>query len=295
MQGGTVDRMSVKLILALATTVTSAAFQITVAIWPQVFEHYSWGVKWLWAASAVLWIIWTIKHFGMRITANPVQDEPASLPLSLPTNPININVSPIISSTISPTASPRIQPWNAKRIIDRSPNLVCTQVKSTRLKMRYSPERLSRSEEGSPAIVAVIANNPGESGSAPVYGVSAELIFRHNGKEIAAGFATWIDAHTHYVNFEVGQRNELILALVEENAQDVEAAFNPRTEGQPTFISQHKYVEWARRAMLRLEYKTLSPPLDVELSLLDSDGRLLNRLRYKYEGVIDDLPSFRLQ
>lgn len=44
-------------ISAWAATVTSVAFQISLAVWPNALQSYAWGVKYIWYLAILLWLV----------------------------------------------------------------------------------------------------------------------------------------------------------------------------------------------------------------------------------------------
>src|SRR6476620_10293573 len=44
------------------STVGSIAFQLSVAVWPDVFHKYAWTVKYVWLLWGVIWLVWIVTH-----------------------------------------------------------------------------------------------------------------------------------------------------------------------------------------------------------------------------------------
>jgi hypothetical protein len=45
-------------VLAIASTLASVAFQLSLLLYPQVFQPYGGALKYVWAAAAVFWLVW---------------------------------------------------------------------------------------------------------------------------------------------------------------------------------------------------------------------------------------------
>ena len=191
-----------------------------------------------------------------------------------------------IAVSANPLSDPTPQP--------RSTRLVCTRVLTTRLTVGALPQRLVKSEHGDESVLAVIANDPGDGGAVELNGVSAQIVYAREGQEMAAGFATWADVYSHYANFKVGQRHEIVLAKVEEQLNEVEAVFNPDTSHEPVFMSQRVRMRWAMNARQRLRFVALTSPLDVHVSMLGTDGEVIGKIRFSYLRLDDGSPSFTL-
>jgi len=44
------------------STVGSIAFQLSVAVWADVFHKYAWTVKYVWLLWGVIWLVWIVTH-----------------------------------------------------------------------------------------------------------------------------------------------------------------------------------------------------------------------------------------
>jgi hypothetical protein len=44
----------------------SVAFQLSVAIWPNQFQHYAFLVKWVWIGCGLFWLAWLLSHPWIR-------------------------------------------------------------------------------------------------------------------------------------------------------------------------------------------------------------------------------------
>lgn len=163
----------------------------------------------------------------------------------------------------------------------REPQLTCAAIRPARLADARMPDRLVSAGSGPDnSIVAVIANDA-VKGAGEANGVAAQIVFRDGPNEIARGFGTWVGGYSPYVNFNPGQPHELILARTGPLAAD--AVFNPR-DPEPTWTSGSARTRWLLRGHRQLQYKPLTEsPLQVEVSVIDSDGAPLFNLSLQYE------------
>jgi hypothetical protein len=88
------------LVALVATSLGSVAFQLSVALWPDKLQRYSWAVKYVWFGCILLWVIWIVTHPKLLGKSGPQIGPPAPTPININVNP---NISPVIAPTISPT------------------------------------------------------------------------------------------------------------------------------------------------------------------------------------------------
>lgn len=121
------------------------------------------------------------------------------------------------------------------------------------------------------------------SALAPVYGVSAQIIFRNATEEVYQGFGAWVGHFQNRVNFSPAGQQKLVIAVLDEHgpAPCVHAVTNPRSAPLPHRARARIQVLQQTQA---LAYRLLTDAvLDVEVTLLDGAGHLLRRVNLKYE------------
>lgn len=130
------------------------------------------------------------------------------------------------------------------------------------------PEVLSRQPQGVDAVVLVLSN-----AGAPIRHVVAEVIFRDGEAELCGGTGTWVGRFPNFVDFEPAQRQELVIA-VRELDRRAYAVMNSRRNALPT--RPNRAFIRALETAAPFEYRLLpAMPLEVRVSLLDSEGRSL--------------------
>jgi hypothetical protein len=89
-------------LLSVASAVTSAAFQISLAIWPHKFQGLAPYVKWMWFLSGLLFLLWLTTHVRGKGLIRLKEKRPDASGASITASP-SVSVSPII--TVSPNIS----------------------------------------------------------------------------------------------------------------------------------------------------------------------------------------------
>jgi hypothetical protein len=130
------------------------------------------------------------------------------------------------------------------------------------------PEVLSRNAQGADAIVLILSN-----AGAPIRRVIAEVIFRDGEHEVCGGTGTWVGRFQNSVDFEPVQRHELVIALRGLNRRAY-AVMNRRQNALPTRTNR-AFIRALETAAPFEYYLLPEKPLEVRVSLLDSEGRSL--------------------
>ncbi len=274
----------------------SIAFQLSLALWPQRLQPYSWAVKYIWMAWAGAGVVWLIAWLA--------SEKPADVPPAAPTAP-SITFAPVITQTANPVVlqnpAPPVQPPTMKSETPKpelKPNLVCVSTPTVHLHQEnsfvFSDSTSDLAvQQQSLAVVALIANRPaaGRPGVAAVYGVKAQVICRNSEQEVYSGFGAWVDHFSNIADFPPAQSQKLI--LVTQNGRLPGLVFgmtNPRSYQLPP-------RPWSAT---RQVFEN-SPPndmpvltdgaLDIEVTLLD-DGHILGTFIFRYER--NDDGSFKI-
>jgi len=279
-------------VAAAASTAASVAFQVSIALWPNELQHWSWAVKYLWYVSGVLWLVWIATSPAVRRVFGKI-DSSGSDTRSLP----SINIAPVISTTISPTISQRQA--NSREAADPhleepepGPNSL-SFVQVERIRVDEFAGIWRRREDGPVwALVGILRNDPGELGrrTNTVRGVTAHLIYRnpHNvdERELFINFGAWIGEYTHFVSVAPGQTQSLILVLVK--SERLLALDNPHTSnpmagrmrpGRSIYSPREKEIIWSSG--------------EIEVNLVDREGVTVYARRFLYEFDVDGIMSVR--
>lgn len=279
-------------VAAAASTAASVAFQVSIALWPNELQHWSWAVKYLWYVSGVLWLVWIATSPAVRRVFGKI-DSSGSDKLSFPP----INIAPVISTTISPTISqgqansPEVADRHAEEPEPGPNSLRFVQVERVRVDGFGCIWR--RREDGPVwALVGIVRNDPGERGrrTNTVRGVTAHLTYRNpdnvDERELFINFGAWIGEYTHFVSFAPGQTQSLILALVK--SKQLCALDNPHTSnpmagrmrpGRSIYPPTEKEIIWSSG--------------ELEVNLVDRDGVTVYARRFLYEFDVGGIMSVR--
>lgn len=63
----------------MGSVMGSAAFQISVALYPDQLQHYAFLVKWVWMACGLCWMIWLLSHPWMQQHLWPCHASPSPI------------------------------------------------------------------------------------------------------------------------------------------------------------------------------------------------------------------------
>jgi hypothetical protein len=207
------------------STVGSLAFQITVAIYPQQLQGYSWAVKWLWIAWGVIWVTWLILHpkfLGGLFSGNTKPESKPGEPAGVVTiqDSLKQEFNPVFAPKIEigiPTTAPVPVPIRSLPDVPL-PNLKVNSVRNMAVYMKY--DHWSRyDEEGQSkrfhAIVAEIKNCEDESRPVgKVINVKAEIIILSpSGGRDEYSPLTWLETEYNNVNIDLGDSEFLLLAV----------------------------------------------------------------------------------
>lgn len=223
--------MNRSLIAPIAATATSLAVQITIAIWPEVLRRYSWAVKYLWVIALLLWLCWCILRFVRN------HQDPSKFPASgLTSNsqrfgPINVNISPTISSTVaSPTTISRSHSEPVVHHVrtgtehrPKVPKIVFRKPRSVWLTMkRENCWAITDEHTGVRGSVLPVYNDPTLSSSDAEF-VRAAVSFLEQGNPVAEkcviGDACWIDEPHESTSLRLGDEKLIVLVVANGEGQ----------------------------------------------------------------------------
>jgi hypothetical protein len=218
-------------IAALASTVATIAFHSSLAIWPDRLQQWAWTVKYLWALSVLLWMIWIFSHpwlAGRRKSVEGKVEEPSTSHAG----PI-INISPTISPTISPVIAAQLSPRNVSVQPDMqaTSNPVKTKDSPTIGLVKNKPRvewlalddnfiwSISRVKTKSLGIAVPLYNDPQQSDpGAELKYAKAHLVFTDEAtkERTIVPAACWIGEEFNWANLEPGDQKFVVLVVVSD-------------------------------------------------------------------------------
>jgi hypothetical protein len=246
-------------------------------MWNWLVQNKQWVFSGFGAAFVLSILGWLLRTFS-RPGEHPANASSQSLNQS-PT----INVSPTFNVPQSSLkrdeeAIPAPSETSAKL----RPNLMCAGIRTTHL--GFSNYVWDEFEAGDFAAVATIANRPDEIGAAPVFNVTAQIIFRKDQEEVFHALGAWIGHFSNKADFRPGEQQRLLIAVFDDSDGSVYAIGNKRSAPMPSR---------ARGVIRSLEqsYPTKrilqDDNLDIEITLLSSQGHVLCRFQLNYEKQED--------
>lgn len=201
-----------RLIFFLASVMTSAAFQISLIIWPQTFQSYAPYVKLLWLLSASLFLVWVVSHPSIKRLMGFSENKRTGTVV-----PSTVNISPVI--TVSSNISPTLSNFHQNQVKDikpkRTPNLkiesigwgeICLEKDVWTANPRYGDKVT--------ALLAEIVNTPSDSREvAYAEHVKALLSVKWEGGESSYSPLPWLEEWYNSVDISVGDRKYVVLAV----------------------------------------------------------------------------------
>lgn len=274
-----------KAVTFVVLTLGSAAFQLSLAIWPQKLQPYAWAMKYVWLAWAAAVVLLAVMWLAAR-NSNAVAA--AAAPASS-----QITFAPVITQTTNQmvtqgNASPQSGPRRvAVQQSDLEPNLVGIGTETIRM---YQPISYVFSNARDAGVrgeflagVAIIANRPsvGRPGVASAQGVIAQLIYRTNDREIYSGFGSWADQFSNRSDFPPAQAHRLIIVIQDERFPGIVfGVTNPRSHKLPSRWPAMKNV--FENSPPNDMTVIPEPAFEIEITLLEK-GRVLGVLLYRCE------------
>lgn len=188
-------------IAAVATTVASVAFQISVAVWPNLLQQHAGWVKYLWLISGGFWLVWFVSH--PRIHSLISGDPPLPPVPPLPADPPHLESSDGEPLSASPIRRP-------------TPRLVAS--KPTVSPVGYDIYGVWKVWQGDlEAILLEIRNDPGEQGTVVaaaedlVVNISAEYASINRPSVVSRAF--WLGHQLNEIDLEPGEKCSALLAV----------------------------------------------------------------------------------
>jgi hypothetical protein len=285
---------------ASAATVTSVAFQASLAIWPDLLKEYTWMVKYIWGLAVALWIVTGILYFLRAPRPDLTQSQsPSSTPQALASG-ITFNISPTISSQINPVIkqhsdlAPSVAP-PLRRATTPEPNLIFLSTRT--IHVRYAEPELyslgvfsesSMSGNDPAAVVACFRNEPrDDSRVAEAAHVRAQILCRNShGNEIGMGAsrACWLEEEHDFVDIAVGESRCVMLSVFYGGKVILLTRKRARKGGydevsKPVVVELSEVpTELELRLIADLTGETLVSPIVFEFELTDSKPRAARRL-----------------
>jgi hypothetical protein len=212
------------LIAAIASSAASVAFQLSVLIWPELFQRYAWSVKYLWIIAGILWLSWILSHPKFRRLLAAGQD---SRPTNGPANQnLNVSVNPVFSPVFSQQMTDHSTPGQPKPVPgtgpEPGPNIRFVRTKTIWVTQggdhgRALVEATREIDSHNPrALVACFRNTPSEASAVPdAHNVQGHIIYTDlAGNEVDdIAKAYWLEPYAESAALTLGATRCVILML----------------------------------------------------------------------------------
>jgi len=231
----------------LGSILGSAAFQLTVALYPTKLQPYAWLVKWIWIACALFWAIWLITHpwilrrlgLNQRPQQSPSEQvQTSSEAVGVRSNPVQIS-SPqqIASPTITQNANPSQKVEIHNHPVSPPPVPVKTEPERVRHNVLFLGAKkiwtdieheVFGSDEGFPALRACFLNKPIPGAKIGDFDYArARIVFRDaSDTEVAAvSKPKWLNHGTKDVVHIEGNTTECLLLAICGNGDEWAAPY----------------------------------------------------------------------
>ncbi len=279
-------------IFFVCSVLASAAFQISLVIWPQKFQAFAPYVKWLWALSVLLFLIWLFSHPWLKRLFNLSQTAQAA---SVPATP-SITVSPTISPVItvasnaepSRTSPPSREPRRREIQEPRGPNIIFTRCTSRKIYFQGEGSRVEfneeKGEEFPDAVIACFRNEPDISRrGVDADCVTAQIIYRNaENEEIEDGVpaACWLGSSLDMIDFRVGETHCVLLGVVDGDALAVPWQRRKHEWNGDSITTEDRAFKGVARIEVRLigaRNELLLKPIVFDFSVVDGQPRIAKR------------------
>jgi len=273
-----------RLVSVVVAFLGSIAFQLSLAVWPQKLQSYSWAVKYIWICWMLGLIVWILVWRFAKEGRSAVPAASAIPPITF-APVITQNANPVVVQ--NQLAPEQLPPQRGMTQPELEPNIVCIGTETIRMlqsdSYTFNSARDAQIRGEFVVGIAAIANRPAprSAGVAPVRGISAQLIYRNDKHEVYSGLGAWSGQFSNNVDFLPAQSHKLIIVLQSERLPGlVFGMTNPRPYRLPS--------RWPalKNALENSPYNDMrvitDPVFDIEATLL-ANGRVLGIFLFKCE------------